>query len=167
MSVSVGPDPVPALLERLAALCVERGLRVATAESCTGGLIGHLITGIPGASTWYLGGVVAYANEVKAGLLGVPGSLFVEHGAVSEPVARAMAEGVRSALGVDLGVSVTGIAGPGGATPAKPVGLTWVAVAGRAGTEARRSVGPGGRDENKRAAAIAALELLIQVAEAA
>lgn len=160
------PDPVPGLLTRLAAGCAARGFRVATAESCTGGFIGHLITGVPGASAWYLGGVIAYANEVKAGALGVPEPLFVEHGAVSEPVARAMAEGARSTFGVDLAVSVTGIAGPGGATPTKPVGLTWVAVAGPGGTEARRSIGPGGREENKRAAAIAALTLLVQVAEA-
>lgn len=160
------PDPVAGLLARIASACAARGLRVATAESCTGGLIGHLITQVPGASAWYVGGVIAYANEVKAGSLGVPEPLFAAHGAVSEPVARAMAEGARTIFGVDLAVSVTGIAGPGGATPAKPVGLTWVAVAGPGGTEARRSIGPGGRDENKGAAAIAALSLLVEVAEA-
>jgi nicotinamide-nucleotide amidase len=107
----------------------ERGLTVAVAESCTGGLLAELVTAVPGCSAWFLGGVVAYANSAKQSLLGVPEPMLVEHGAVSEPVARAMAEGVRERFGADIGVSTTGISGPDGGTPEKPVGLVHVGIA--------------------------------------
>jgi nicotinamide-nucleotide amidase len=109
------------------------GATVATAESCTGGGISERITDVPGSSAWFLGGVVAYANEAKQALLGVPESMLAEHGAVSEPVARAMAEGVRARFGSSYGVATTGISGPGGGTAEKPVGLVYVALARDAG----------------------------------
>ncbi len=155
------------LVRRIAAACLARGLRVTTAESCTGGRIAHLLTSVPGASDWFPGGVVAYANEVKVAALGVPAERIAAHGAVSAEVAASMAEGVRARFGADLGVAVTGIAGPGGATPTKPVGLIWIAVADAHGTHVERLMGPGGREANREAAAQAALTLLAARAEAA
>jgi len=108
----------------------DRGWRIAVAESCTGGLLLGRLTDVPGSSAWVAGGVVAYANEVKTAMLGVPTAVIETHGAVSEPVAEAMAEGVRARLHADVGVSVTGIAGPGGGSLAKPVGTVVVAVSG-------------------------------------
>jgi nicotinamide-nucleotide amidase len=107
----------------------ERRRTVAVAESCTGGLIAEQITAVPGCSAWFLGGVVAYANSAKQSLLGVPEAMLIEHGAVSRPVARAMAEGVRERFGADIGVSTTGISGPDGGTDDKPVGLVHVGIA--------------------------------------
>ena len=107
----------------------EKQLTIATAESCTGGLIGHWLTQVPGISTWYRGGVVAYSNDVKSDLLGVPSDLFGSVGAVSPEVAKAMAQGVAERLQTQIGVGVTGLAGPAGGTPSKPVGLVHAAVA--------------------------------------
>jgi PncC family amidohydrolase len=139
-----------------------RSLRLATAESATGGLIGHLVTQLPGASDYYVGGVVAYADDVKGALLDVPADLLAAHGAVSAEVAEAMASGALGRLAAaDVAVAVTGIAGPDGGSEAKPVGLTFVAVAER-GTGARaiaRRVWPHDRDGNKRAAALEAMRL--------
>lgn len=115
-----------------------RGLRIATAESCTGGSVAALLTSVPGASRAFVGGVVAYDNAVKERLLGVPAETIYEHGAVSEETVRAMAEGVRERLGADVGVATTGVAGPGGGTPEKPVGTVWVAVATAGETHAVR-----------------------------
>ena len=109
---------------------VEKGLRLAVAESCTGGMVMSRLTDVPGSSAWLLGGVVAYDNAVKVQQLGVPPQLIAAHGAVSEPVAAAMAEGARAKLDADVAVAVTGIAGPTGATPDKPVGTVAVALAG-------------------------------------
>lgn len=117
---------------------VARGLRIATAESCTGGSVAALLTSVPGASRAFVGGVVAYDNAVKERLLGVPAETIYEHGAVSEETVRAMAEGVRERLGADVGVATTGVAGPGGGTPEKPVGTVWVAVATAGETHAVR-----------------------------
>jgi nicotinamide-nucleotide amidase len=108
----------------------ERGLRIAAAESCTGGLLLGRLTDVPGSSDWVVGGVVAYANQVKIRDLDVPPSLIAEHGAVSEPVARVMAEAICSRLGADVGIGITGIAGPGGGSVEKPVGTVVIAVAG-------------------------------------
>jgi len=108
--------------------CRARGWRIAVAESCTGGLLGERLTRIPGASDVFLGGVIAYDNRLKERLLGVASDDLAAHGAVSEPVARAMATGARSATGAEIGLAITGVAGPDGGTPEKPVGTVWVAV---------------------------------------
>ena len=135
-----------------------RGLTVATAESCTGGMIGAKLTAVPGSSDCYLGGVVAYANEAKTRDLGVPEALLAEHGAVSEPVARAMARGVRERFGCDLAVSTTGISGPGGGTDEKPVGLVWVGFASAEGDEALDFVFPFDRERHRQVTAQVALD---------
>ena len=151
-------------LTRLTALAGERlrllGAHLATAESCTGGLIGHLITEVPGSSAYYVGGVVAYSNEVKVQLLGVRHETLVRHGAVSRETATEMAQGAQRLFGCEYAVAVTGIAGPTGGTPEKPVGLTYVAVATPHGVQVKRFVWSGNRSENKRLSARAALELL-------
>lgn len=155
-------DELAGLAARLQAACVARGLTVATAESCTGGLVAHVLTEVPGSSAYVRGGIVAYADEVKRALLGVPAEVLAGHGAVSAQVAIAMAEGARARLGTDLGVGVTGVAGPDGGTDAKPVGLVYVAVAGDGlAPEVRRCQWSGDRTENKRASAEAAIELLL------
>lgn len=148
----------------LAAVVLQRaraaGVKLGTAESCTGGLVGVRLTEIPGSSDVYEGGIVCYSNRLKTALLGVPPALIEAHGAVSEPVARAMAESARLCLGADLTVAVTGIAGPGGGSVEKPVGTVWLAAADAAGTVARSSVFPGSRREIRGRAAQAALWLL-------
>lgn len=135
----------------------ERGQTLATAESCTGGLLGQMITAVSGASDYYLGGVVSYADQAKRDLLGVPQELLEEHGAVSERVGAAMADGCRSRFAADWAVGITGIAGPTGGTDEKPVGLAWVALSGPAGTQTHRHVLPGTRGHIRRRAAMAAL----------
>lgn len=159
-------EPLVALAARLVAACMARGLTVAIAESCTGGLVAHLITEVPGSSACLRGAVVAYADDVKRDVLGVPADVLVAHGAVSAQVALAMADGVRGALSTDLAASVTGVAGPGGGTPEKPVGLTYIAVAGAGGTEVERHLWTGDRSANKRASAEAALQVLLRAVEA-
>ncbi|HKU60217.1 MAG TPA: competence/damage-inducible protein A [Gemmatimonadales bacterium] len=148
----------------LAAVVLERarqlGWSLGTAESCTGGLVGARLTEIPGSSDVFEGSAVCYSNRLKTELVDVPPALIEAHGAVSEAVARAMAEGARRRLGVDLAVAVTGIAGPGGGTPEKPVGLVWFAAADRSGTLARSSVVLGTRREIRARATQAALNLL-------
>jgi PncC family amidohydrolase len=137
-----------------------RGLRLATAESCTGGLIGHRLTNIAGSSDYYLGGVIAYANPVKKGVLGVRSQTLEEHGAVSRETVLEMALGVRRALGADIGLAVSGVAGPGGGTPEKPVGLVWIGLSAPDLETARRYQFAGERLSIKEQAAQAALELL-------
>jgi nicotinamide-nucleotide amidase len=158
----VTDDRLVALAERLYTACVDRGLTVATAESCTGGLVAHAITEIAGSSAYFRGGFVTYGDDVKRDLLGVPPELLASHGAVSAQVARAMAEGVRARLRTTVAVSITGIAGPGGGSEEKPVGLTYVAVADQAGADIRRHLWSGDRSANKRDSAAAALELLLE-----
>lgn len=131
---------------------------IATAESATGGLIGHRLTGISGSSDYFLGSVVAYANSVKQSVLGVDEHAFREHGAVSEAVAEQMAEGVRNVLGTTVGISTTGIAGPTGGTPEKPVGTVWVGYADASGSHARYHQFVEDRSLNKELFASAALE---------
>lgn len=138
----------------------ERGLTLAAAESCTGGLLSHRITDVPGSSDYYLGSVTAYANAVKEQLLGVPRDVLETRGAVSQETALAMARGARRLLGADLALSVTGIAGPGGGTPGKPVGLTYIALAAPDGEWVEEHRWTGDRSVNKAASASAALALL-------
>ena len=139
--------------------CRALGYKLAVAESCTGGLLGERLTNIPGSSNVFLGGVIAYHNDVKLDLLGVRTEDLEEYGAVSEEVALQMASGVREKLGADVGVSVTGIAGPGGGTAEKPVGLVWIAVHA-SGVKARRFHVGGDRAEIRQRAAQAALEMV-------
>jgi nicotinamide-nucleotide amidase len=150
----------------LAALVIDRArqqhVRVAVAESCTGGLLGGRLTAIPGSSDVFAGGVVAYEDAAKTALLGVPAELVAREGAVSEAMALAMAEGVASRLGVDLAVSVTGIAGPGGGTESKPVGTVWFGLAGRGGSSAVHHIFIGSRNDIRHRAAQAALFLLFR-----
>ena len=146
---------------RLQELALERGISVGTAESCTGGLIGHTLTTIAGSSAYYLGGIVSYSDDIKTRLLGVSPESIERHGAVSAQVAVAMAEGARERLGCDYAMAATGVAGPGGGTQAKPVGLTYVAAAGPHGHEVQRHLWDGDRAANKERSAAAALELLL------
>ncbi len=133
---------------------------LATAESCTGGLIGHRITSVSGSSAYYLGGVIAYSNEAKIRELGVDADVLKQHGPVSEEIARQMADGARARLGADYGLSVTGIAGPTGGTPDRPVGLVYMAVADRTRSWARRYIWSGERDVVKTWSSQMALDLL-------
>ena len=141
-------------------LCRRRGLTLATAESCTGGLVGARLTAVAGASDVYAGGVVAYANAVKAAQLAVSKELLERHGAVSAEVAEAMAQGVRAALGADVSVAVTGVAGPDGGTPEKPVGLVFLHAASAEGDLAQRLELPGDREAIRVRATVTALHLL-------
>jgi PncC family amidohydrolase len=163
----VAEDPLDDLAARLLSRCVALGVRIATVESCTGGLVGHAITEVPGSSAYFVGGFVTYSDELKRDLVGVPEDVLAAHGAVSAQAAVAMATGGRMRTGADLAVSVTGIAGPDGGTPAKPVGLTYVAVADAVGVAVKRHVWSGDRSDNKRRSAEAALELLLERVEAA
>ena len=148
--------------EHLHARLRERALTLATAESCTGGLLGHVLTEVPGASDTYVGGVVSYSDAVKREQLGVPAATLEKHGAVSAQTSVAMAEGARRAYGASLAVAVTGIAGPGGGTASKPVGLTYVAVADQTGHDVRRFVWQGDRGANKRDSVAAALDFVLE-----
>jgi nicotinamide-nucleotide amidase len=145
--------------EVVGGLLLERGWRIAAAESCTGGLLMQRLTDIAGSSAWVRGGVVAYANEVKIQALDVPASDIDTHGAVSEPVARAMAEGVRVRLGADVGVAITGIAGPAGGSSEKPVGTVCIAVA-TDHCHVRRFLFPGDRAMVRMFSASAALDMI-------
>lgn len=140
--------------------CRKRSLTLAVAESCTGGLLGARLTAVPGSSDVVRGGVIAYSNDVKTSLLGVSEADLAAHGAVSEQVARQMACGVRARIGSDVGVAITGIAGPSGGTPEKPVGTVWVAVDNRGELRGVHLRLIGDRDEIRRRAAQAALELV-------
>ncbi|WP_181234180.1 CinA family nicotinamide mononucleotide deamidase-related protein [Enhygromyxa salina] len=148
------------LAELVVQRLIERGLTIATAESCTGGGVGQAITAIPGSSATFVGGVISYSNAVKIAQLGVPADILELHGAVSEPVARAMAEGARARLGSDIGVSTTGVAGPGGGSPDKPVGTVDVAVATAIGTTYKRLRLFGKRDTIREATTQWALKLV-------
>lgn len=137
-------------------------MTLATAESCTGGLLGHLLTEIPGISLHYRGGLISYSDDLKRDELGVPARTLAAHGAVSAQSCLAMADGARRRYGADVALAVTGIAGPDGGTPAKPVGLTFVGIADAGGRDVRRHVWPGDRHANKLDSAGAALELLLE-----
>lgn len=157
---------LPSLERQLYDLLTGRRLTLATAESCTGGLVGHLITTVSGSSAYYLGGVIAYSNELKQALLGVPASILETRGAVSRECAEAMAQGIRERTGADIGISTTGIAGPTGATPTKPVGLVYLACATPRGVICEEYRFHGDRLTNIRLAAEAALRLALREAAA-
>ncbi len=148
-------------LEEVVALyLMMRQKTVAVAESCTGGLLAERLTRTPGSSNYFLGGAVCYSNELKTKLAGVPPALIDEHGAVSKPVARALAEGIRQRTGASMGVGVTGVAGPGGGSAEKPVGLVYVALADELGTQVREFRFPGPRDRIRLWASQMALEMI-------
>jgi PncC family amidohydrolase len=155
-------QPAAGLTQELDRLLRARGLTIATAESCTGGGVSDAITNVAGSSDYFLGGIVAYSNSAKERLLGVEPKMLSAHGAVSEAVAVAMAEGACRALGTEVGIGVTGIAGPGGGSPEKPVGLVYVAVASPGGAEARRYIWKEDRVGNKRRSVEAALGLVLE-----
>jgi nicotinamide-nucleotide amidase len=150
----------------LVALCQARGLRVATAESCTGGLVAGAITAIPGSSAVFTHGFVTYANEAKTQMLGVAEAILAEHGAVSPETAAAMATGARTRAGANLAISTTGVAGPDGGTAQKPVGTVWFGLATVQGVTTYHRVFPGNRDDVRSASVDYALALLKQGAEA-
>lgn len=139
-----------------------RGLRLAVAESCTGGLLSHLVTNVAGSSAYFMGGVTAYANEAKVHLLGVKWETLENYGAVSAETVIEMARGARSALQADIGVSTSGIAGPGGGTPEKPVGTVWVGLSTRESETARHFLWQGDRLAVKEQTALAALNMLLE-----
>lgn len=153
------------LVARVSAGLVERGLTLAVAESCTGGLLSARLTEEEGASRFLLAGLTTYSNDAKTALLGVPDAVLVAHGAVSEPVVRQMVEGARRETGASAAVAITGIAGPGGGTAEKPVGTVWVAAAVEARAESRRFLFDGDRRAVRAAAVRAALEMLDSLME--
>ena len=152
------------LAEAVLAACRGKGLRLATAESCTGGMVAAALTDIAGSSDVVERGYVTYSNEAKSTLLGVPMAVIAEQGAVSREVAAAMAAGSLAMAPVDLAVSVTGIAGPGGGSAAKPVGLVWLGTARRGAITTESHIFPGDRAAVRRAATRRALELLLAAA---
>lgn len=145
----------------VARLMIERGWTVACGESCTGGLLMHRFTNIPGSSAFFVGGVVAYSNSVKHSVLGVQENTLNVFGAVSEQVAAAMARGVRALVGAKIGVGITGIAGPDGGTADKPVGLTYISLVTADLSMTKRFIWAGERIPNKEASAEAALQMLL------
>ena len=146
-------------------LLKQRGMTLAVAESCTGGLVSHRITDVPGSSAYYQGSVTAYSNEIKERVLRVQHATLEQHGAVSAQTAREMARGVRDLFRTDVGLAVTGIAGPDGGTPEKPVGLVYVALAAADGEWAEQFVWDGDRWDNKARSAEAVLHLLLRYLE--
>jgi PncC family amidohydrolase len=148
------------LVLQIARNLTDRNETVSTAESCTGGYIGHLLTGVSGSSAFYVGGVIAYANAVKTALLDVPADVLAREGAVSEAVARGMALGVQKKMQTTYAISVTGIAGPTGGTPEKPVGLVYIGLADTSHCIVQRFVFEGDRDAVKTAVSDTALRWL-------
>ncbi|NOY97641.1 MAG: CinA family protein [Chloroflexi bacterium] len=153
---------IPNALEfQIGTLLRERSLKLVIAESCTGGLVGHRITNVPGSSEYYLGSITAYAYEAKVRLLGVSWDTLNTHGAVSRETVLEMARGVRRALAADIGLAVSGIAGPGGGTDEKPVGTTWIGMSAPDGEWARHFCWDGDRLQNKAYSADAVLQMLM------
>lgn len=157
--INLMPESPEETIGRLLRQC---GLRLAVAESCTGGLVSHRITNVPGSSDYFMGGITAYANEAKVRLLGVSRETLETYGAVSREIALEMAQGVRLALQADIGLGITGIAGPGGGTPQKPVGLVWIALCANGKNDARHFLWSGDRLQVKEQSAQAALQWLVE-----
>ncbi|EKD77984.1 MAG: competence damage-inducible protein A [uncultured bacterium] len=149
------------LCKQLDHLCVKQNIHIALAESCTGGMLSALLTDIAGSSAWYCGGVISYSNEAKLALLGVDLKTIENHGAVSEPVAKAMAQGALKQFGADSALSITGIAGPHGGSEKKPVGTVCFALADHKGVDAKTMHFTSGRDYIRKNACIFALEWMI------
>jgi PncC family amidohydrolase len=149
------------LEQTIGTLLRARGLKLATAESCTGGLVADYITNVPGSSDYFLGGVIAYAYEAKVALLHVSWDTLRQNGAVSRETVIEMARGVRTSLGADLGISVSGIAGPGGGLVDNPVGTTWIGFSAPDGDWTRKFIWSGDRRSNKQSSAQAALQLVL------
>jgi nicotinamide-nucleotide amidase len=161
----VPPDPqIYALAKQVGERLVTLRKSLAVAESCTGGLLGAAVTDVPGSSAYFLGGVISYADQVKLDQLRVPAATLRRYGAVSEETAAAMASGVRQLLHADVGLSITGVAGPE-AEGSKPVGLTFIGIAGKLTTSTYRFQWLGDRWDNRRRSVIAALELLVSAPE--
>ncbi len=158
-------DAVMDIVSRVARLLIAKGWSLGIAESCTGGLVSDCITNLSGSSTFFVGGVVAYSNEVKSALLGVPAELLASRGAVSAEVALAMAQGVRRLLRCDVGIATTGIAGPTGGTPQKPVGTVFIAACSPVGERVEHHRWSADRIGNKRLSAQAVLGLLASLLE--
>ncbi|MCD6291433.1 MAG: CinA family protein [Anaerolineae bacterium] len=158
-------DTVRDLAEAIGRLLRAQGRRVALAESCTGGLVGHLITNVPGSSDYFWGSAVTYANEAKERVLGVRHETLMEYGAVSPETAREMAQGARRLSGADVAVSATGIAGPSGGSPGKPIGLVYLHLSAPDAEWGERHVWSSDREGNKLASAEAALRLLLRYLE--
>lgn len=148
-------------IEHIAHLLTKRGALLATAESCTGGLIGAACTTVSGSSLWYNGGIIAYSNEIKENVLSVPREVLIEHGAVSEVTVLAMAENAARIFNVHCAISVSGIAGPGGGSEEKPVGLVWIGIQSFGKTKAYRNVFDGTRDDVRQQAVDTSLQLLL------
>lgn len=158
-----GYDETP-LAAAVGEALVDRGWTLAVAESCTAGLLGAEVTSVAGSSAWFAGGVVAYANRAKTALLGVAPGVLEAHGAVSEETVRAMASGVRERLGAEVGCAITGIAGPAGGSPEKPVGLVWLGIETPDGSRVRRLDVPGSRADVRRRSVLAAMALVLHAA---
>ena len=150
---------------RVGELLTARGLTIACAESCTGGLLTSRLTDVAGSSAYVMGSVVSYTNAIKERLVGVRHETLAAHGAVSEETAREMAEGIRRAIRTDIGLGITGIAGPGGGTVEKPVGLVFIAISGVAGIIAHKKYFTGTRVENKRSSTESALSIIVEYLE--
>ena len=152
--------------EQLGQVLITQKVTIATAESCTGGLLGHLLTSVSGSSTYYLGGVIAYSNAVKESMLGVRHETLVAYGAVSEQTAKEMAAGTRERIGSDIGISTTGIAGPTGGTPEKPVGLIYIGISTAEKTVAFECHFKGSREEIKEETARTLLKKVLDALQA-
>ena len=153
------------MLEKIASLMKEKKLRIATAESCTAGLIAHLLTNISGSSAYFKGSIVAYANEVKINLLGVKEDTLAKYGAVSYQTAYEMASGIKNLMKVNIGLATTGIAGPTGGTKEKPVGLVYIGLATDEGVKVKKFNFKGDRLQNKENFAKSALNMLLEYLE--
>ncbi|MDY6867892.1 MAG: CinA family protein [Chloroflexota bacterium] len=149
------------LSSEIGKLLTDESLTIASAESCTGGLIGHILTGVSGSSQYYLGGVIAYSNRIKEEILGVQSQTLLQHGAVSKETACEMAKGIRKIFEADIGVATTGIAGPTGGTPTKPVGLVWIGISTKPNTQAFEYHFKGSRNDVKTSTVKAILTRLL------
>ena len=150
------------LLREVSNQLKKQRFKIATAESCTGGLIAHTLTNVPGSSDYFDRGIISYSNEAKMEVLGIPEDLLIKYGAVSKQVAIAMADGIRTKSNVDIGIATTGIAGPTGGTKDKPVGLVYIAVSKNEGTNVKKFLFKGDRLQNKESTCNAALNMLYE-----